>query len=269
MESCNGTPKETQSIKGEAIPPTSVSARPIHWGYKGNIGPSNWKTLSPVYALCGDGKNQSPININKANENGKANWKFDYKTSSLRIAHTEHMDDILDNGHTIQVTVDEGSTFTFAGKTYELKQFHFHTPSEHMINGKNLPMEMHMVHQSEDKSLAVVSILFELGPIPNENLSKIIAHLPSVKGESKHITDVSLDLHLHLPKDNRAFHYVGSLTTPPCSENVQWLVLSETKMVTASQVAAFYSKIGANNRPVQSLNGRVIEHGNLSGQISD
>ncbi|MDZ7648145.1 MAG: carbonic anhydrase family protein [Cytophagales bacterium] len=119
------------------------------------------------------------------------------------------------------------------------------------------------------KALAVVSIFFEEGKVPNENIAKIVANLPSAKGESNHITDVNLDLQVHLPKDNQAYHYVGSLTTPPCSESVQWLVLRETKKVTADQVAAFSSKIGPNNRPVQGLNDRTVEQGDLTGQVSN
>ena len=269
LVSCNSKPKEAEQPVEEPIAAAPVSARPVHWGYAGEDGPTNWATLTPVYALCGEGKSQSPINIDKASVKGNANWSFDYKTTSLRIAHNEHMDDILDNGHTIQVTVDEGSTFTFAGKTYSLKQFHFHTPSEHTIDGKNLPLEMHMVHQSDDKALAVVSILFEEGKVPNENIAKIVANLPGAKGESKHITDANLDLQVHLPKDNQAYHYIGSLTTPPCSEDVQWLVLRETKKVTVDQVAAFASKIGPNNRPVQGLNDCTVEQGDLTGQVSN
>lgn len=263
------TDTTTSADSVATTPVAPVSARPVHWGYSGDEGPSNWASLSAVYALCGEGKGQSPINIEKSNVKGDANWSFDYKTTSLKIAHNEHMDDILDNGHTIQVTVDEGSTFTFAGKTYSLKQFHFHTPSEHQIDGKNLPMEMHMVHQSDDQSLAVVSILFEEGKVANENIAQIVANLPSAKGESNHVESMSLNLQAHLPKDNQAYHYLGSLTTPPCSESVQWLVLRNTAKVTTDQVAAIASKIGPNNRPVQGLNGRTVDQGDLTGQVSN
>jgi carbonic anhydrase len=248
--------------------PSPASARPVHWGYDGADGPTNWASLTPVYALCGEGKHQSPVNIVKADVKGGAVWKLDYKTTSLRIAHNEHMDEIIDNGHTIQVTVDEGSTFTFGDKTYNLKQFHFHTPSEHTIDGQHAPMEMHMVHQHEDGSLAVVGVLFKAGEVPNENFTKIIANLPDAKGESKHITDVNLELKVHLPSDNYAYHYVGSLTTPPCSEGVQWLILRDPVSLTADQIAAFSRRIGPNNRPTQPVNDRVISVDDLVGQVS-
>jgi carbonic anhydrase len=247
---------------------TPTSARPAHWGYEGEDGPSNWAALSPVYALCAEGMGQSPINIIKSDAEGGVSWSLDYKTTSLRIAHNEHMEDIIDNGHTIQITVDEGSMFTFGDKTYSLKQFHFHTPSEHTLDGKHAPMEMHMVHQGEDGSLAVIGILFQEGKEPNKNFEKIIANLPNAKGESKHITDVNLELQVHIPKDNYAYHYVGSLTTPPCSEDVQWLVLRDPVYLTADQIAAFASRIGPNNRPTQSLNERVVRVDDLVGQVS-
>ncbi|WP_077348861.1 carbonic anhydrase [Algoriphagus sp. A40] len=271
LGSCNSKPAETTAdavTTVDTIASTPVSARPAHWGYEGEDGPAAWATLSPAYALCGEGKGQSPINIVKTDAKGGANWNLDYKTTSLRIAHNEHMDDIIDNGHTIQVTVDEGSTFLFGDKAYDLKQFHFHTPSEHTVDGKNMPMEMHLVHQSGDGSLAVVSVLFNEGKVANENFSKIIANLPNAKGESKHITDANLELKVHLPKDNYGYHYVGSLTTPPCSEGVQWLVLRDMVSLTADQIAAFSSRIGPNNRPTQALNERTVEVDDLVGQIN-
>ncbi len=268
--SCTNKPKENDETTTHAVDSTAVqqtSARPVHWGYEGENGPTMWASLSPVYAACGEGKSQSPINIVKTDTKGGARWKLDYKTTSLRIAHNEHMEDIIDNGHTIQITVDEGSTFTFGDKTYSLKQFHFHTPSEHTIDGEHAPMEMHMVHQSEDGSLAVVGVLFKEGAVPNENFAKIVANLPNAKGESKHITDINLELKVHLPNDNYAYHYVGSLTTPPCSEGVQWLVLRDPVSLTTEQIAAFSSRIGPNNRPTQPVNDRTVMVDDLVGQV--
>ena len=266
------TLKESDTSESSSSPESSreisASARPVHWGYEGEDGPGNWASLSPVYALCGNGQHQSPINIVKSDAKGGAVWKLDYKTTSLRIAHNEHMEDIIDNGHTIQITVDEGSTFAFNDKVYELKQFHFHTPSEHTIDGQHAPMEMHMVHQSEDGSLAVVGVLFQEGKEPNKNFEKIIANLPDAKGESKHITDTNLELQVHLPADNYAYHYTGSLTTPPCSEDVQWLVLRDPVYLAADQINAFSSRIGPNNRPTQSLNDRHVKVDDLVGKVS-
>lgn len=266
---CSTKTKEESSTPQDQPSVAPTSARPVHWGYEGEDGPGNWASLSPVYALCGNGQHQSPINIVKSDAKGGAVWKLDYKTTSLRIAHNEHMEDIIDNGHTIQITVDEGSTFTFNNKVYSLKQFHFHTPSEHTVDGQHAPMEMHMVHQGEDGSLAVIGILFQEGKEPNKNFEKIIANLPNAKGESKHITDVNLELQVHLPADNYAYHYTGSLTTPPCSEDVQWLVLRDPVYLTADQINAFSSRIGPNNRPTQSLNDRQVKVDDLVGKVSN
>jgi carbonic anhydrase len=205
------------------------SARPVHWGYTGDVDPSHWGSLSPVYAACGEGKGQSPIDIISKSESGSPNLSLDFKTTSLKIAHHEHVDDILDNGHTIQVTVEEGSSFTLNDKTYNLKQFHFHTPSEHTVEGK-----------------------------ANENFAKIIEHMPSLPGESSHFTDVKLDLNIHVPKDISAYHYIGSFTTPPCTENVEWLVLRNKFTMSKDQIAAFSSRLKNNNRPVQATNDRKL-----------
>ena len=269
ISSCSTKPKNSsEPVAIDSVPPASTSARPVHWGYDGDSGPSQWASLAPVYALCGEGKSQSPINIVKSDAKSGAAWKFDYQTTSLRIAHNEHMDDIIDNGHTIQITVDEGSRFTFGDKSFDLKQFHFHTPSEHTIDGQHAPMEMHMVHQSADGNLAVVSILFKEGKVPNENFAKIIANLPNAKGESKHITDVNLELKVHLQNHNFAYHYVGSLTTPPCSENVQWLVLRDPVELTADQISEFSKRIGPNNRPTQPVNDRIVNTDDLTGKVT-
>ncbi len=252
----------------DSIPPPSApqSARPVHWGYGGDVGPATWSTLSPSYAMCAEGKHQSPVNIVKTDVKGGSNWNLDYSSTSLHIAHTEHMEDIIDNGHTIQVTVDEGSKLTYNGKAYSLKQFHFHTPSEHTLDGKNQPMEMHMVHQSEDGSLAVLGVFFKEGKVANPNFEKIIANLPNAKGESTHITDTSFELDVFMPSDNFAYHYTGSLTTPPCSENVQWLVLRDMISLTKEQINAFSSRIGPNNRPTQPLNDRTINMDDVKGK---
>lgn len=267
----NNSSTETQSsqVPVEKKDTTQISARPVHWGYEGEDGPANWASLSPTYNLCGTGLNQSPINIEKTGVTNGAKWSLNYQSTSIRIAHNEHMDEIIDNGHTIQCTVDEGSTFTFEDKTYKLKQFHFHTPSEHTIDGKHMPMEMHMVHQSDDGSLAVVGILFKEGKTPNENFSKIIANLPNAKGESKHLKSDSIDIRVHMPADNYAYHYTGSLTTPPCSENVQWLVLRDMVTLSADQIKAFSSRIGPNNRPTQPLNTRKVQLDDLKASVTE
>ena len=251
------------SVTATPAATTASAARP-HWGYEGEHGPANWGTLDPAYAACDKGKAQSPIDITKAGTGTGNPWKLNYKSSSLRIAHHEEVTELVDNGHTIQVTVEEGSTLITSRNTYQLKQFHFHTPSEHTVDGKSFPMEMHFVHQSGDKNFAVVSLLFAEGAT-NANLAKLIANFPRAKGESAQLPEVKLDLALHLPTNNAAYSYMGSFTTPPCTENVEWLVFRDPVMASREQLDAFAARLKPNNRPVQPLNGRAIDIGSTAG----
>jgi carbonic anhydrase len=250
-----------------AAAPAPSSARPVHWSYEGEAGPMNWGALSPVYALCKDGVGQSPIALTSGAAGTGGTWKFNYGSTGLTLAHHEHVDELVDNGHTIQVNVEEGSTLTLNGKVYTLKQFHYHTPSEHTLDGKNLPMEMHMVHQDSAGGFAVVSVLFEEGR-PNANIAKLVANLPAAKGDTVSVANERMDLELHLPSTERAFHYVGSLTTPPCSEQVEWLVLQDRITASKEQIAAFATLIGPNNRPVQDLHTREVSTVVLSGSTN-
>ena len=237
--------------------PEHSTARPAHWGYEGKDGPEYWPKLNPAYAACGQGKSQSPINITQTAAGDAKAWKLNYKSTSLKIAHHEHVTDIVDNGHTIQVSVDGGSTLTTDRSVYSLKQFHFHTPSEHTIDGSHFPMEMHFVHQSADGKFAVVAALIQEGS-ENENLAKIIAHLPKAKGDSAHLPEVKLDLVFHLPATTASYTYMGSLTTPPCTEEVEWLVFRDPIPASKAQIEAFASRLSPSNRPTQPLNGRII-----------
>ncbi len=260
---CETKPKETtsataqDSVSAASAPTEKPSARPVHWGYTGEAGPETWGSLTPVYAACGNGRAQSPINLTPSKPGGTPNWTMEYNTTGLHIAHNQHVDDIVDNGHTIQVNVDSGNTITLNGKVFALKQFHFHTPSEHTLNGKHFPMETHFVHQAADGSFAVVGVFVEEGKA-NANFAQIIKNLPDAPGETNRLADTRLDLTLHVPKNIHAFHYKGSLTTPPCSENVDWLVLRERISMSADQIKLFTDRLKNNNRPVQTLNDRAI-----------
>jgi carbonic anhydrase len=234
-----------------------VSARPVHWGYDAENGPAVWASLSPVYANCGEGKNQSPINLTSAIKGGTSKWRVDYKTTGLVVTHNEHVHELINNGHTIQVTPEVGSTLVLNDKIYHLKQFHFHTPSEHTINGVHSAMEIHLVHQADDESLAVIGVLVWEG-MHNDHFNSLIAHLPDAPGQKRSNDSVSIDINANLPHDFEAFHYIGSLTTPPCTEDVQWLVLRNSIVMDKQQIEAFSSRIHNNNRPVQKFNDRQI-----------
>ena len=242
-----------------------ASVRPVHWSYSEDGGPAGWSGLSPVYAACGNGKTQSPINLLTNSEKGKTEWKMEYKTTSLKIAHNEHVEELINNGHTIQITPQEGSFINYNNKIYHLKQFHFHTPSEHTLNGKNFPMEIHFVHQSDDNSLAVIGVLIKEGK-HNKNFDQLIKHLPNKVGEKMTHDSVNIDISLHVPKELLAYHYIGSLTTPPCTENVQWLVLQKHGEMSKEQINAFASRLNKNNRPVQQLYDRKLTIDDISAK---
>lgn len=252
----------------EAQPPparaSAQAAQPVHWSYRGAEGPSAWATLSPQYHTCGEGMAQSPIDLTDAQTSEVGGWKFDYRATSLRMALHEHVTDILDNGHTLQITVDVGSSLTTPRATYELKQFHFHTPSEHTVDGKSYPAEAHFLHQSAEGAMAVVAVFFEEGN-ENPNLGKLLAHVPA-RGQAIHLTDTELDLDLHVPTDNDAFEYMGSLTTPPCTEQVEWLLFRHPLSATAAQLKELAEHMAPNNRPAQARNGRAVRLGPVIGR---
>jgi carbonic anhydrase len=262
-------PKEDTVAEAEdtvvAAPSKPESVRPVHWSYTEEGGPAGWASLTPVYSSCGNGKIQSPINLISGTSQGTSSWLIDYGTTKLHIAHNEHVDELINNGHTIQVTPQDGSSITYNGKVYHLKQFHFHTPSEHTLNGKHAPMEMHFVHQSDDKNLAVIGVFVREGK-DNKTFDQLVKYLPNQPGEKMTHDSVNIDIALHIPKTLSAYHYVGSLTTPPCTEDVQWLVLKEHSTMSKEQIAAFSSRIKKNNRPTQPLNERKITNDELTSK---
>ncbi|HHL39116.1 MAG TPA: carbonic anhydrase family protein [Deltaproteobacteria bacterium] len=220
-----------------------------HWGYEGEGGPEHWGDLSDKFRACKEGTSQSPIDIRGAKKANLPEIRFNYSTSKLSV---------INNGHTIKLNYDRGSTITVGGKTYELVQFHFHSPSEHKIDGKAYDMVAHLVHMNTDKELAVVSVLFKIGA-KNAVVDTIWKNLPDTVGKEKTLTDVTIDVRGILPFDRSYYHYMGSLTTPPCSEGVSWYVLKEPVEVSRDQVSTFTSLFPKSVRPVQPINEREIK----------
>ena len=181
----------------------------------------------------------------------------DYGTAALSIARHEHVVDFLDNGHTIQVTYDEGSTLEVSGIEFELRQFHFHAPSEHVIDDRHYPIELHLVHQSDDGELVVLGVFIEEGE-HNPVFDALIEGLPSAPGEESHFEDVMIDVDAFIPSDDRFYRYEGSLTTPPCSEGVHWAVFTEPLYASQQQIEALDAAMPENNRPVQPLGSREV-----------
>lgn len=233
---------------------TDLSA---HWGYGSDDGPNRWALLSPSYSTCGKGRRQSPIDIGDIYENDNQLWSGDYGSLDVNIVHNEHVLDIVDNGHTIQIDGDEASFLKLNGMSFHLKQVHFHTPSEHTIDGRRYPMEMHLVHQNDSGKFAVLAVLFKEGR-NNSNYDFIIENLPYKPGEKRHIENVSIDIDALLPKKAYAYSYSGSLTTPPCLEGVYWLVAVQHVQLSSDQLNEFKRRLHQNNRPTQPLNKRKV-----------
>jgi len=220
-----------------------------HWGYTGDEAPQNWGRLSTLYATCSTGENQSPINIENGLDAVLPELNFDYHAVATEV---------VNNGHTIQVNIAAGSELKVAGNTFELKQFHFHTPSENHIHNKSFPLEAHFVHADNQGNLAVVAVMFDEGK-ENDLLKTIWSNMPTKTGAKYSLHNVKIPYLQMLPENKDYYRYNGSLTTPPCTEGVTWMVLKQPVSLNNAQTQQFKNIFGhANNRPVQGLNARII-----------
>lgn len=217
-----------------------------HWSYEGEMGPSHWGTAFPV---CGTGKAQSPIDIRGPFEASADAITLNYRSAPLKI---------LNNGHTVQVNVAAGHTMTVGGETYELLQFHFHRPSEELVDGQPSAMVVHFVHKSAAGKLAVIGLLLDQGA-ENKPLRHVWTHAPKQEAPEQEVPGVALNLKDLLPSKLGYFSFQGSLTTPPCTEGVTFYILKSHGSISREQLEAFPFK--ANARPTQALNGRKVwEH---------
>lgn len=223
------------------------AADATHWTYSGEKGPENWARLAPAFATCA-GKNQSPINLTGFIE-------ADLKPIS--ISYQAGGNEILNNGHTVQVNYAVGSSISVDGIRFDLKQFHFHAPSENHVNGKSYAMEAHLVHADKAGNLAVVALMFTEGA-ENTALAGIWSLIPKNAGEANGLRPAFAAAQL-LPSNRDYYRFNGSLTTPPCTEGVRWLVMKTPLSASREQVDAF-SKVmhHPNNRPVQPVNARPV-----------
>ena len=233
---------------------SSTQEKP-HWNYTDH-GPAAWGTLSPEFVACIEGKNQSPIDFATAKP-APSETSISYGAHELRIVHHRHQADVINTGHSIQVNYPGADTLVLGGVSYALAQYHFHTPSEHTVAGKHYPAEMHFVHMSADKKLAVVGVFIETGK-HNRAFDPIWSNLPKKQGEEKHLPNVKVDVDALLPLDHAMFRYDGSLTTPPCSEGVSWLVFATPVQLSESQLTKLRGILDGNSRPTQPLNGRNV-----------
>lgn len=218
------------------------------WDYQGPHGPDHWGELNPDFALCKGGQEQSPINIGGAVPNALPKLQFVYGLSRIHL---------VNNGHTIQFNYDAGSQIKFGDETYDLLQFHFHTPSEEMIAGKRSAMVAHLVHKNQAGKLLVVAVLFEAGK-ENAFLSHLWERMPMEHGETRIFEDARLSVAALLPLKQAYYTFMGSLTTPPCSEGVRWVVLKQPVSLSAKQLEHFKREYPMNARPIQKQFDRII-----------
>jgi len=231
-----------------AFSPSASASGAAHWGYHGEGGPAHWGDLDHAFQACKAGAMQSPIDLSSANTQAVVGVSVDYKPVALNVLH---------NGHTVQFNVDNGSTAMVGGKPFKLLQVHFHTPSEHVDKGTPYPLEAHFVHKSDDGKLAVIGVFFVPGA-ENKALTPLFAHLPTKEAAAQSFADAMIDPAAVLPADRKMVRYMGSLTTPPCSEGVNWMVMKAPVTASKAQIEALHQAMGDNARPAQAPGNRLI-----------
>ena len=229
--------------------PDTPAAAPS-WGYGAHDGPACWGSLDPAFALCAEGREQSPIDLAGGMRADLEPIGYDYRRARVSVRNT---------GHTVRVDPEPGSAILLDGVRFDLAQFHFHHAAEHLVDGVRPPLELHLVHRSAGGALAVVGVLFEEGAA-NEALAPVWARLPAKPGAPRPVPG-TLDLASLVPAGGKAWRYRGSLTTPPCSEGVAWAIPTGRLTMSAAQIAAFAAIFPRNYRPVQPLGERVLQIG--------
>jgi len=242
----------TAALTGHAAPVVAKAAHghDVHWAYEGEGGPQAWGQLKPEFKTCATGQRQSPIHI----EDGQT---LQGPAEAIQFNYQPSGGTVVNNGHTIQVDMLGDNSITVRGSTYQLLQFHFHHPSEERVNHKAYAMVAHLVHRNAEGRLAVVAVLLDPGAA-NSLIHKVWTYMPLDNGDKVRMPPALLDLNELLPKDQRYYQFLGSLTTPPCTEGVLWLVLKQPTTASAEQLKLFGQLYPNNARPVQPVNGRPI-----------
>jgi carbonic anhydrase len=237
---------------GLVIRPRATTAhKEVHWSYEGEGGPAQWGALKPEYATCASGKRQSPIAIDDSDTlKGPA--------EAIQFRYTPSKGTVVNNGHTIQVNVYGDNSLTVRGSTYQLLQFHFHHPSEERINGQSYPMVGHFVHRNDLGQLAVLAVLLQAGEAGNRLIERVWTYMPLDANDSVRMPPDLIDVNDILPRERLYYQYLGSLTTPPCTEGVLWLVMKQPVAISREQLRLFAQLYPHNARPVQPLNGRPV-----------
>ena len=235
--------------------PVGLSAQwKTQWTYDGANGAEHWGDLDPEYTACNAGKEQSPIDIRNAEKAELPALRFEYKSGPLKY--------LINNGHTIRVNYHDapgtGSFLIVGDKRYQLAQFHFHRPSEEYINGKPYDMVLHLMHEASDGKVAGVAVLLKAGNA-NATIQQIWEHMPKTEGKEMEIAGVEVNPADLLPHAAAYYTYMGSLTAPPCTEDVTWFVLKTPVDISSEEINAFAELYPHDVRPLQPLNGRVVK----------
>jgi carbonic anhydrase len=231
---------------GRRGPPGAGDAA-ADWGYEGAAGPAAWGSLSPEFILCAQGRRQSPIDIREGLPVALEPVRFDYRPSRFSV---------IDTGRTVQVNLAPGNSIEVGGRRFELVELRFRRPSEERIDGRQFAMSAHLLHRDAQGRTLVVAVLVDPGPA-RAAIQTAWANLPLEKNEEV-AARALLDLADLLPADRRYYTYMGSLTTPPCSEGVQWVVMRTPVTASPDQIEVFARLYPMNARPVQALAGRRI-----------
>ncbi len=259
-EAASGSPYDLRVVSRRAEPaaaprparaPAAVperAAKPQPWAYDGPAGPQAWAALKPEYAACGTGQRQSPIDLNGGFAVDLEPVAFDYRPSGFTVA---------DTGRFVQVTVAPGSHMALGGRRYELQSFTFHRPGESRIDGRDFEMSLHLLHRDAEGRQAVVALLLDRGAATQAAVQQVLNHLP-LERRAETAARVALDLAALLPADRGYYTYMGSLSMPPCSEGVQWVVMRQPVSLSAHQLELFARLYTMNARPLQAAAGRRI-----------
>jgi carbonic anhydrase len=217
------------------------------WSYAGAAGPQAWGRLDPAWAACARGEQQSPVDLAAAVPAGVAPPQIAWRSADAA--------EVVNTGRTIQVNLENAGGIRIGDAEYVLAQFHFHHPSEHALEGRRSPLEAHFVHAGPNGTSAVIAVLFEEGAA-SAALQPLWAAAPAEPGSSPALAPV--DPAAFLPTATTAFHYAGSLTTPPCTENVVWTVFAAPVGASAAQIEAFAAIFPDNARPLQPRRRRFV-----------
>lgn len=254
-----------------AIAPCSIAindaAVKTEWGYRGVLGPKHWGSLNPEFKLCSEGQRQSPINVTAPFKAEASPLEMDYQPAQMEIVEDGvtrveigETPLLIKEGHGLQLNFSqerESETIKIDGDVYRLIQLHLHTPSENQLNNKNFPLEVHLVHQGSRGKLAVIGVLVEPGKA-NPLLQKMLDHFPKEKGAIHVLRREKTNPMDLIPQSQEYFGFDGSLTTPPCTENVRWLVMKHPITASTAQIRALQARTKPNARPIQARNAREI-----------